>query len=72
MPDSRGNSHLVVLIPETAVDLCLHFSYIHLRISLTKDAVGEGTPRGLERVRCPRAGPYTPLSGGSGINLPAL
>ena len=31
-----------------------------------KDAAREGTPRGSGRVRCLRAGPYTPFSGGFG------
>jgi len=49
-----------------------YFGYMPFRISLTKDTTGEGTSRRSGRVRCLRAGPYTPLSGGSGINLPAL
>src|ERR1700692_3125379 len=40
------------------------------RISLTKDAAGEGTSRRLERVRCLRAGPYTSPSGSFGHQSP--
>src|ERR1700689_1660630 len=50
-----------------ALDTRPHFSYTSTnQSSLIKDTPGEGTLRGSGRVRCLRAGPYTPFSGGSG------
>jgi hypothetical protein len=64
-PDDRHifSAPLLTIVP---------VSVTQVSISLTKDAAGEGTLRRLGRVRCLRAGPYTPFSGGSGIILPAL
>src|SRR5579884_2432743 len=58
---------------DKALDISLRFDYIGPQsISLEEGRLSRRYSGMRERVRCPRAGGYGPLPGGTGISLPAL